>query len=174
MTRLTEALFRLGMAAAAGLAVVAIIVLAAPAAPVAAEPPPPDRQVSAPAISFIDSPTAACYQSQTGECYIAWQHFYVDAAPSYMTYLTVTIDGRVRALHSGFFQSAMYIPEGMHGMGFKVPCGGPTDALSAPLGRLHAWQASAQASDGLKSNNYGTVLCPPALYSYLPLIFRPR
>ena len=98
-----------------------------PAAPVAAEPPPPDRQVSAPAISFIDSPTAACYQSQTGECFIDWQAFYVDAAPSYMTYLTVTIDGRVRALHSGFFQSAMYIPEGMHSMGFKVPCGGPTD-----------------------------------------------
>jgi hypothetical protein len=159
-------------ALAAGLAAAAILGLILVPAPVAAEPPPPDRQATGPAISFIDSPTATCYQSQTGECFINWGSFAVSASPSYMVYFTVTIDNRLRALYSGFFQTSMTIASDMHGMGFKVPCGGPSATDIAPVGRIHSWQAAAQASDGLKSNNYGSVTCPPALYFYLPLVVR--
>ncbi len=147
---------------------------------VAAEPPPPDRQrtvaggqeATLPAISFIDSPTATCYQSQVGECFINWGSLFVNASPSYMIYFTVTIDNRVRALYSGFFQTSLTILPAMHGAGFKVPCGGQSEAVSPPTGRLHTWQAAAQASDGGRSVNNGSVICPPTLTAYLPLVLR--
>jgi hypothetical protein len=117
----------------------------------------------APAISFIDSPTAACYQPDPAQniCYINWYYQYVDAgASNYMITMTTSIGGRLRAYNSGFFQQTMYVPFGMHSPGFKVTCGAPGASGDPQTGLSYSYEIRARASDTLGSANYGTARCP--------------
>ena len=94
------------------------------------------REVSAPAglspdaplISFIDSPTAACYKPDPAQnvCYINWYYMSVSASPNYVISMTATINaiGPV-ARYQGFFQTSMYVPYNMAGNGFRVPVRSP-------------------------------------------------
>ncbi|MFN7037910.1 MAG: hypothetical protein ACK4SN_16235, partial [Bellilinea sp.] len=77
-------------------------------------------------ISFIDSPSATCYQPDPAQdvCYIKWYYLSVSASPSYMLNMDVKINeiGNVARV-TGFFQTSMNIPFNMLGDGFKVSCG---------------------------------------------------
>lgn len=147
----------------------------APSSATAAQPPPPTpmnaapphREVSgdvqAPAISFIDSPSATCSRpvAGTGACYIEWNYLYVTAAPSsYVISMTVSIDNRIRAYHTGFFQSSMYIPVEMTAPGYKVTCGRPGSGSNALWGKTYNYILRARDSAGLSATNYGSVTCP--------------
>lgn len=130
------------------------------------------REISAPAgstapqapdISFIDSPSATCYQPDPSQdaCKINWYYMAVDASPNYMIAMTVTLNatGPVARV-SGFFQTSMYVPYSMLGDGFQVACG-PLGAGGNPyLGNAYAYTINARDSSNLKSANYGTVYCP--------------
>jgi len=117
-----------------------------------------------PAISFIDSPSPTCYQPDPAqdECYINWYYAYVDANPSYMIAMTVTLNAvGIVSMYQGFFQTSMYTPYDMRDRGFKVACGAPGAGGNPNLGNAYSWTISARASDGLKSANHGTIYCPP-------------
>lgn len=116
-----------------------------------------------PDISFIDSPTASCYQPDPSQdaCYINWYYMSVNASPNYMIAMTATINaiGPVIRYH-GFFQTSMYAPFNMQDRGIKVACG-PLGAGGNPnLGNAYGWTIRARDSSNLKSANYGTVYCP--------------
>lgn len=129
------------------------------------------RQISAPEgeaprepnISFIDSPSATCYQpdSAVDECYINWYYMSVSASPSYIISMTAEINaiGKV-ARSAGFFQTSMYLPYNMAPNGYKVSCGAMGAGGNPYLGNAYAWTIRARDSAGLKSANYGTVYCP--------------
>jgi hypothetical protein len=132
----------------------------------------PDAAQNAPEISFIDSPSATCYQlvQNTNACTINWNYLNVSAGTSsYMISMTVSIDNQMRAYYSGFFQNSMYIPYGMNAPGFKVSCGLPGAGGKPDLGNAYAYTIRARATDGLSSANYGTVYCP----SYISHIYLP-
>lgn len=119
-----------------------------------------------PLISFIDSPTATCYQD--GEafdtCYLEWGYLYVEAGDTqYIIRMTVEIDGRLRAVYSGFFQTYMYVPADMHGPGFEVACGEAGAGGDPELGAAYSYTIRAAESGGLTSANYGTAYCPARL-----------
>ena len=125
-----------------------------------------------PAISFIDSPSASCYQPDASRntCYVTWNYLYVTAGTSqYIISMTVNIDNRLAAYHSGFFQNYMYIPGDMFGRGFKVTCGprGPNG-----LGKSYAYTLRARETGGLGAANYGSVTCPGVHLLYAPLVRR--
>jgi hypothetical protein len=129
-------------------------------------------EIDQPTISFIDSPSATCYQpvSSRNDCYISWAYLYVTANTSqYIISMTVDIDNHLRALHSGFFQTSMYIPSDLYGRGFKVACGprGPNG-----LGSAHSYTLRARETGGLSAANYGSVQCPGVYLVYAPLIGR--
>jgi hypothetical protein len=116
-----------------------------------------------PEISFIDSPTAACYQPNPNQdtCYVNWYYMYVDASPSYMVSMTLQLNaigfvGR----YNGFFQTSMYVPYNMHGQGFRVPCGALGAGGHPQFGNAYAYTIRARATDGFGSANYGTLYCP--------------
>ena len=117
-----------------------------------------------PAISFIDSPTATCYQPDPAmdDCYINWYYMSVSASPNYMITMTITLNdvGPV-AYMQGFFQTSMYAPYNMFGRGFKVACGAPGAGGNPQLGNAYAYTIRARDSAGLGSANYGTAYCPP-------------
>lgn len=126
-----------------------------------------------PTISFIDSPTATCYGplAEVDACYIQWSSIGVSAtSPQYIERMTVTIDGRVRAVYSGFFQTSMTVPPGMHAEGFKVACGIAGASGDPESGFNYSYSIRARESGGLSSSNFGTAICP-ADYR-LDLIFR--
>lgn len=116
-----------------------------------------------PSISFIDSPSATCYQPDPVQdaCYLNWYYMSVDANPSYMTMMTVTVNAIGPVVRvAGFFQTSMYIPYNMLGQGIRLPCG-PLGAGGNPaLGNAYSWTINAQDSGNLKSANYGTTYCP--------------
>lgn len=128
-----------------------------------------------PAISFIDSPGATCYRSSVGTCHLTWSYLSVSASPSqYVISMTVSINDRVRAYHSGFFQTSMYIPGDMLAPGFKVACGWPGASGAPELGYAYAYVIRAAETGGLKSANYGAVTCPAdAGVVFLPLVMKP-
>ncbi|MBL0162559.1 MAG: hypothetical protein IPP82_02590 [Xanthomonadales bacterium] len=137
----------------------------------------PQRETSAssrsPLISFIDSPTAGCYGplEAIDACYIQWSYLSVSStSPQYMDRMTVAIDGRIRAVYTGFFQTSMYVPPEMHAPGFKVACGIAGASGDPDSGFHYAYAIRARETGGLSTANYGTAICP-ADYR-IDLIFR--
>jgi hypothetical protein len=129
-------------------------------------------EVEQPTISFIDSPSATCYQPDPGRntCYVQWNYLYVTASTSqYIISMSVSLNNRLVAYHSGFFQTSMYIPSDMFGRGFEVACG-PHDASG--LGNSYPYTLRALETGGLGATNYGSVTCPGVYLAYLPLIKR--
>ncbi|HSD85640.1 MAG TPA: hypothetical protein VLG46_17390, partial [Anaerolineae bacterium] len=128
----------------------------------------------APDISFIDSPGATCYRASVGVCYLQWSYLSVSASTSqYIISMTVSIDGRLRSYHSGFFQTSMYIPYDMLKPGFKVACGWRGASGAPGLGYSYDYVISAAETGGLKAANYGTVTCPAdAGTVFLPILSR--
>lgn len=120
-----------------------------------------------PQISFIDSPTAACFQPDPAQdvCYVNWYYMSVSASPDYIVWMMAEINaiGKV-ARYSGFFQTSMYVPYNMNGKGFKVACGALGAGGDPEWGNAWAWTLRARDSAGLSSANYGTVYCP----AYVP------
>ena len=117
----------------------------------------------APNIGFIDSPSATCYQPDSGRdaCYINWYYLSVGASPNYMITMTLSINSIGPVAHTqGFFQTSMYVPYNMLGDGFKVACGPLGAGGNARLGNAYAYTVRARDSAGLTSANYGTVYCP--------------
>lgn len=122
--------------------------------------------VEQPNISFIDSPSATCYQPDLAQdaCYINWYYLSVNAAPNYMITMTVTLNPKPVAHVQGFFQTSMYVPYNMLGQGFKVACGALGAGGNPTLGNAYAYTVRARDSVNLGSANYGTVYCP----AYIP------
>ena len=116
-----------------------------------------------PAIGFIDSPSATCYQPDPAQnaCYINWYYLSVDASPNYMITMTATLNdfGPVAQVQ-GFFQTSMYVPYNMLGQGFKVACGALGEGGDPTLGNAYGYTIRARDSANLSSANYGTVYCP--------------
>lgn len=130
----------------------------------------------APDISFIDSPSPTCYRpaTGTGTCYIQWEYMNVTAsAGAYVISMTVSIDNQIRAYHAGFFQTSMYIPGTMTGMGYKVTCGAPGEGSLVFWGNTYPYTIRARETTGLTAANYGSVTCPADLAQiFLPFIHR--
>lgn len=127
------------------------------------------------AISFIDSPSPTCYRPDAGTnaCFIEWSYLSAIASSgAYLLTMTVSIDDRMRAYHSGFFQDEMFIPAGMTAPGYRVACG-PPGRSPGGMGNSYGFVIRARESTGLGASNHGTVTCPgdvPRLY--LPLVRR--
>ena len=121
-------------------------------------------------ISFIESPTATCYQPNPNvdSCFINWYYLSVTSDPNYMVSLEVTLDDFGKVSRSqGFFQTSMYIPFSMLGNGFQVTCGAQVDRGNPDLvglGNSYLYTIRAKDTAALSSANYGTVYCP----AYIP------
>jgi len=117
----------------------------------------------APAISFIDSPSATCDRAEklSSTCWLSWEYLYVAAdAGQYLVEMTVEIDGRLRAVMQGFFQTYAFVPAEMLAPGFAVPCGAPGDGGDPNRGAAVAYVLRARETGGLTAANYGTAWCP--------------
>ena len=129
--------------------------------------PQPERSVApgAKAISIIDSRTVQCDipDPEADVCELRWESLSVSAGSDYVTHLTVKIDGRVRAISTGFFQTSMYIPFGMYSAPFRVECGKLGSGGDPDLGMAHTYYIEAFDTTGALASNFGAVLCPASV-----------
>lgn len=135
--------------------------------PAAPTPLPDPPAANAPAISPIDGPAPSCVLPRPGTdaCYLTWSYLSASASPNYMITMTVEIDEQPRARYHGFFQTSMYIPAEM--LVFRVPCGVPGSSEAVGTGEdpqnwgmRHSYAVRGRDSAGLRSANYGSVVCP--------------
>ena len=120
-----------------------------------------------PAIYSFSTTTPYCYQPDPDQdvCYINFYQHYVESEPAtYMRYMTVTIDSRIRAVYRGFFQNSMYVGYDMQAPGFKVACGALNAGGDPRMGESYAYSIEVRDSDNGWSGNYGTLKCP----AYIP------
>jgi hypothetical protein len=90
-----------------------------------------------------------------------------------MISMTVSIDGHLRAYHSGFFQTTMFVPGEMYDPGFRVTCGFPGAGGTAGMGNTYSYIIRARETGGLAAANYGSVTCPADVVTvFVPLILR--
>jgi opacity protein-like surface antigen len=129
--------------------------------------PQPKRQrdgaPAAPKISFINSLTPQCYSSlvDPNVCYVNWYRLQVTASPGqYMERMTITLNGRVSAVYSGFFQTSMVVQGGLNAEGFKVVCGVAGVSGDPDFGYEYSYVIRARETGGLSATNSGTVKCP--------------
>jgi hypothetical protein len=155
--------------------------LADPSAPAAATSPAgaisPGQEtggiIESPAAFLLDSPGPSCYRlaAGTGACTIVWNDLYVTAdSGQFIISMTLSIDDRVRAYHSGFFQNYMYIPANMYDRGFKVICGAPGSGGAADMGKVYNYTLRTRQTGGSAIINSGAVTCPADVVRvFLPL-----
>ena len=90
-----------------------------------------------------------------------------------MISMTVSIDGYLRANHSGFFQTSMFIPGEMYDSGFRVTCGFPGAGGVPGMGKTYSYIIRARETGGLSAANYGSVTCPAdVVHVFMPLVRR--
>ncbi len=162
---------RLGVSSTAcGLLFYASVLGAAspPAAPSGFDPLPPPEQTLAPgakSISIIDSRTVACVipDPEVDSCEMRWESLYVSAGTDYVTFMTFKIDGKARAIYTGFFQNFMYVPSDMQPETFKVDCGKLGSGGDPTLGMAHTYYIEAFDTTGKLASNFGAVLCPASI-----------
>jgi hypothetical protein len=143
-----------------------------PAAQLGSDPLPPPEQTLAPgakAISIIDSRTVGCVipDPEVDSCEMRWQSLYVSAGSDYVTFMTFKIDGKARAIYTGFFQTFMYVPSDMQPEAFKVDCGKLGSGGDPTRGMAHTYYIEAFDTTGKLASNFGAVLCPVSV-----LLFR--
>lgn len=120
-----------------------------------------------PTISSFSTQTPYCYQPDPSQnvCYINFYRHYVESAPAtYMRYMTVTIDSKIRAVYRGFFQSSMYVGYDMQSPGYKVACGALNASGDPTMGKSYSYSIEVRDSDNGWSGNYGLLKCP----AYIP------
>jgi hypothetical protein len=121
-----------------------------------------------PALTGITTQMPYCYQPDPNEdvCYINFrQNSVLAGIDKSMFGMTVTIGGEIRVLYRGFFDSSLIATSGMHGDGFKVPCGAPGDGEVPSMGASYSLYIIAEENaTGVKSANSGIIRCPP----YIP------
>jgi hypothetical protein len=174
-----------GVLALAGLAVGWVVLAPGPVPAIAASPvsgtpetprlePQGTPQVSA--ITTLENPSPTCYRpvAGTGSCYIQWTYLYAVASSSqYVISMTVAIDGHLRAYHSGFFQTYIYVPGDLYGPGFRVTCGFPSGG-SVGLGNSYGFTVRARDTSGSVATNSGSVTCPADVARALLPVVRKR
>lgn len=121
------------------------------------------------AITSIDSPGAQCRKIKKNDCAISWAYLSVGAAPSFMQWIRVIVEGQVVFHATAFFQQSMYVSYQQIGDSIPVKCGKagsspdphPSPNPALPYGNKYNYVIEARDSAGLIARNFGSVQCPP-------------
>lgn len=130
---------------------------------------------NSPAVASLFAAMPTCMQPDPAinECYVNWQAIFAEAsAGESMTSMVLRIDGQVRAVYQGFFETYLYVDDPYHDLGFQVPCG-PYGASGDPsMGLVHTFTIQAEDTGGFGSFVSGSVACPGVRLLFLPLVIR--
>jgi hypothetical protein len=101
-----------------------------------------------------------CVQSSpaTGACIINFR--YLSASDPAFNHLEISIDGKVRAYMTAFFETSVYLNYAMLGDGLQVACGSPNASGIPGYGRQYVISLTAYATGSPAITDTAVVNCP--------------
>jgi hypothetical protein len=130
-------------------------------------------QASSPAsISLtLSNPTCRQEKSNTGTCYINLRSLSASSDDPTFSHVEISIDGKVRAYYSAFFEASINANFDMMGPGLRVTCGLPNAGGDPKNGNIYPVVVTVFLGDVPSLTNTANVTCPYFVStSLLPLV----
>ncbi len=104
----------------------------------------------------------ACVEAApaSGSCAIEVNSLTATGSDTSFSRIELLVNGKLRLLMNGFFESSAYFTEPMLPGGLKVVCGRPNAGGQPNFGNSYSISANAYMADGTWANNSMTVFCP--------------
>lgn len=103
----------------------------------------------------------SCVQAQAGgTCSIQFTSLVVASSDPSFSRVELLVNGKLRILMSGFFETSAYLTPSMIAGGLKVACGQTNDGGLPNYGKSYLVTANAYLANGTTSTNSATVYCP--------------
>ena len=104
----------------------------------------------------------ACVEAvpASGSCAIEMNSLTATAGDPSFSRIELSVNGKLRLIMNGFFESSAYFSEQMLPGGLKVACGRPNAGGQPNFGNSYTLSAIGYMGDGTWLNNSATVFCP--------------
>ena len=106
----------------------------------------------------VSNPYCSLVTPSTGACYINIR--YLSASDPLLTHVEITVNGKVRAYMTGFFETSAALSAGMLNDGLQVVCGKPNVSGIPNLGYQYSVGISVYANGSPTTTDTAVVTCP--------------
>jgi hypothetical protein len=110
----------------------------------------------------VSNPYCAASQPELNRCSINIRSISAVASDTSFSRVEIAVDGKLRAVENGFFETSAYFASTMLPGGLSVTCGLDGEGGAAGFGRNHTVAVSAYLSGSGPLADTATVTCPPA------------
>ena len=121
----------------------------------------PSRASSPANISMtLSNPTCRQAKTSSGTCVINLRSLNANSDDPTFSHVEISINGKVRAYYSAFFESSVNANNAMLGNGLQVPCGLPNAGGDPNSGYIYHVVVSAYLAGGPAIIDSANVTCP--------------
>jgi hypothetical protein len=121
----------------------------------------------------VSNPTCTQPVVTSGACTINIRSIYVSSTDPLFSHVEISINGKLRAYLSSFFEQSIYLNSAMLGEGLRVTCGLPGAAGDPTFGNQYQVGIAAYVTGSSPIVDTAVVSCPSFVSkSYLPLVSR--
>jgi len=121
----------------------------------------------------VSNPTCAQAVATTGACTINIKSINVSSSDPLFSHVEISINGKVRAYLSSFFEQNIYLNSAMLGEGLQVTCGLPGASGDPAYGNQYQVGIAAYITGSSPIVDSAVVYCPSFVSkSFLPLVSR--
>ncbi len=110
----------------------------------------------------IQMSNPACVEAvlASGSCSIEFNSLTASGSDTSFSRIELSVNGKLRLIMNGFFESSAYFTEPMLPGGLKVVCGRPNAGGQPIYGNSYSISANAYMAGGTSASNSTTVFCP--------------
>ena len=136
--------------------------------------PQPSQAFSPDSTSLtLSNPTCQQAKSNTGSCYINLRTLSASSDDPTFGHVEISIDGKVRAYYSAFFEDSINTEYAMLGPGLQVTCGLPNAGGDPQNGNIYPVVVTVFLADVPALTDTANVTCPAYVSTnLLPLVRR--
>ncbi len=121
----------------------------------------------------VSNPYCAQASPSSSTCLINVRNISATSSDPNFLGLQITINGKTRAFFSNFFETSVFINDGMMGKGLQVVCGRPNASGLPGYGLQYSVGISAIVSGSSPTTDTANVTCPSfESKAYLPMLKR--
>jgi hypothetical protein len=108
----------------------------------------------------MSNPTCAEAIPANGSCSLEFNSLIASGSDASFSRIELLVNGKLRTIVDGFFESSAYVNEPMLPGGLKVACGLANEGGLPGYGRSYLVTANAYMADGTSASDSMTVYCP--------------
>lgn len=108
----------------------------------------------------VSNPTCTQAKDIAGTCYLNLRYLNASSSDPTFSHVEISVDGKVRAFYSTFFESSVYVGNAMQGKGLQVKCGLPNASGDPLYGQQYQVVITAFLADVPSVTDTANVNCP--------------